>query len=424
METTATRRIAERFSRLSPEQRRAVYDKIRADGLSIGQFPILARDASARGRCHLSYAQLRQWLLWQLDPRGTAYHISGALRLDGRLDAEAVRDALHAIVQRHESLRTVFRADAQGLAEQWILDPGPLDFALVDLRDVAGREAREARARQEARALSDTPFDLGEGPLLRVRLVRIEAESHLLVVVMHHIVSDGWSMQIVVDEFVERYRARVLGQPLALPALALQYADYAAWQRGWLEAGERDRQLDYWQARLGGRQPVLQLPTDHPRAAVPDYGTARNASVLEPQLVEALRRRAQVVGALRQAHRELDPAVADQVGQLGRAHLGIDRHHAHAERIEREPVVQEGRPVLEQQPDAVAMAVARARIGIAQPVDLGRGLAPADAAGLDAIARGRDRLDAQELGLGRARRRGGEGGMDGGMRHRGVRPFR
>ncbi|WP_413762773.1 non-ribosomal peptide synthase/polyketide synthase [Variovorax sp. Varisp41] len=259
---------------------------------------ITALPAARRGgRLALSHAQLRQWFLWQIDPRGTAYHISGALRLDGRLDAEAVRDALHAIVQRHESLRTVFRADAQGLAEQWILDPGPLDFALVDLRDVAGREAREARARQEARALSDTPFDLGEGPLLRVRLVRIEAESHLLVVVMHHIVSDGWSMQIVVDEFVERYRARVLGQPLALPALALQYADYAAWQRGWLEAGERERQLAYWTAQLGGAQPVLQVPTDRARRADGRYVAVRHDFALPAELVAALRRRAQGEGA-------------------------------------------------------------------------------------------------------------------------------
>ncbi|MFS2055948.1 condensation domain-containing protein, partial [Variovorax sp. CT11-76] len=114
--------------------------------------------------------------------------------------------------------------------------------------------------------LGRTPFDLAHGPLLRVGLVRMAADEHLLVVVMHHIVSDGWSMQIVVDEFVAQYRARVLGETGAEDTLPIQYADYAVWQRNWLEAGEKNSQLAYWTQQLGGGQPVLQLPVDRPSA--------------------------------------------------------------------------------------------------------------------------------------------------------------
>ncbi|WP_412180150.1 condensation domain-containing protein, partial [Variovorax paradoxus] len=296
METTATRRIAERFSRLSPEQRRAVYDKIRAEGLSIGQFPILARDASARGRCHLSYAQLRQWFLWQLDPQSTAYHISGALRLKGTLDAQAVQASFAAIVARHEALRTVFRADADGLAEQVILEAGGFELQRVDLGEVEPAQ-RAARADEAARRLGRTPFDLAHGPLLRVGLVRMAADEHLLVVVMHHIVSDGWSMQIVVDEFVAQYRARVLGETGAEDTLPIQYADYAVWQRNWLEAGEKNSQLAYWTQQLGGGQPVLQLPVDRPRRAEGGYRAALARFELPSELVAGLQKRAQAEGA-------------------------------------------------------------------------------------------------------------------------------
>ncbi|ADU38493.1 non-ribosomal peptide synthetase [Variovorax paradoxus] len=296
METTATRRIAERFSRLTSEQRRAVYEKIRAEGLTIGQFPILVRDASALDRCHLSYAQLRQWFLWQLDPQSTAYHISGALRLKGTLDAEAVQASFAALVARHESLRTVFRANADGLAEQVIREDSRFDMQRVDLGDVAS-EAREARADEAARQLNALPFDLSAGPLLRVGLIRLAVDDHLLVVVMHHIVSDGWSMQVVVDEFVTQYRSHACAEESDLQPLPIQYADYAVWQRNWLEAGEKDRQLSYWKEQLGTEHPVLQLPVDHARRADGDYRAAQQNFELPRELVKGLQKRVQGQGA-------------------------------------------------------------------------------------------------------------------------------
>ncbi|MGJ7564543.1 amino acid adenylation domain-containing protein [Variovorax sp. GB1R11] len=295
METAATRRIAERFSRLSSEQRRVVYEGIRSRGLTLGQFPILPREDAARHRCPVSYAQLRQWFLWQLDPQSTAYHISDALKLTGPLDADAVHASFKALVARHESLRTVFRADADGLAEQLIRDSGELDFTLLDLGD-ADAGAREAMARDAARRICHTPFDLTQGPLMRVALVRLAPETHLLVLVMHHIVSDGGSLQIVVDEFVAQYRACVRHEAVALQAMPVQYADYAVWQRHWLEAGEQERQLAYWKAQLGDAQPVLQLPLDRARRPDARYGAASHRVELPALLVDGLQKRARSQG--------------------------------------------------------------------------------------------------------------------------------
>nr|WP_283472136.1 non-ribosomal peptide synthetase [Methylosinus trichosporium] len=242
--------------------------------------------------CWTSYAQLRQWFLWRLAPSSTAYHISGALRLEGVLDVSALWASFAALVERHESLRTVFRADAEGRVEQHILAAMPIEAPLIDLGEVAEAE-REGRMRERAQAICDLPFDLTQGPLLRVAVIRTGEKEHVLVVVMHHIVSDGWSMQIIVEEFVAQYRARLRGEAAALEPLPIQYADYAAWQRNWLEAGEKERQLSYWRGQLGAEHPVLQLPTDHPRKAEGSYRAGRYAVEAPARLIAALQRRAQ-----------------------------------------------------------------------------------------------------------------------------------
>jgi non-ribosomal peptide synthetase component F len=297
MDIAATHdQIGKRFSRLNPAQRRAVYQKIRAEGLTIGQFPILARDEAARVACAPSYAQMRQWFLWQLEPGSSAYHITGALRLQGLLNRDALQASFDALVERHESLRTVFRANAEGLVEQVVQQRAGLEIPLVDLGALADSE-RDARAQEEARRIAETPFDLTADPLLRVALIRLDPQTHLLVVVMHHIVSDGWSLQILVDEFVAHYRARANGQPSRVAPLPIQYADYAVWQRHWLEAGEKERQLDYWKAHLGTEHPVLQLPTDRARRTDGRYRAARHDIVLPQKVMDALHRRAQAQGA-------------------------------------------------------------------------------------------------------------------------------
>ncbi|MFG6175962.1 amino acid adenylation domain-containing protein [Halomonas sp. THAF12] len=291
-----TTRIAERFAQLPAEQRRAVYDKIRAQGMRMGQFPILPRPASDEDVHALSPAQARQWFLWQLDPASTAYHISGALSLRGELDHGAVGDSFAALVARHESLRTVFRDDGEGLAEQVILAEGEVDLRHVDVRRAPAGE-RQAGTDEAIGEIVEIPFDLADGPLLRVGLIQRDDDDHLLVVVMHHIVADGASVQIIMDEFATLYRARIEAGAPQLPALAIQYADYTLWQRHWLDAGEQERQLQYWQAELGGEQPVLQLPTDRPRQASGEYRAARHRIELPAALAADLRRRAQDRGA-------------------------------------------------------------------------------------------------------------------------------
>ena len=235
----------------------------------------------------LSHAQARQWFLWQLEPLSTAYHIAGALRLQGMLDVQALQASFDALIQRHEALRTVFRAGVEGMAEQVIL---PASRLPIQYHDARGTDAAAITTR-----LSATPFDLTSGPLLRVGLIQTAADTHLLVLVMHHIIADGWSLQVIVKEFAALYAAG--GQAASLPPLPIQYADYAHWHRHWLANGEQQRQLAWWQNQLGAAQPILQLPTDHPRNAKGEYRAASLGITLPAAPTRALQQRAQASGA-------------------------------------------------------------------------------------------------------------------------------
>ena len=297
MQTTATHdNIGKRFSRLNAAQRSAVYQKIRAEGLTMGQFPIGPRDEALNDTSPASYAQLRQWFLWQLEPGSTAYHIAGALRLTGKLDISALEASFSALLERHEALRTVFSADSEGALRQHVLKRGNLDYSLIDLSGCADSDTASATD-AAVRSFCESPFDLTSGPLLRIGVVRLSESNHILTVVMHHIISDGWSMRILVDEFVGQYCQRVLGDGSENSTLPIQYADYALWQHQWLEAGEKDRQLTYWMEQLGATHPVLQLPCDHARSVNGKYRAARHPIVLPAALVIALRKRAQDEGA-------------------------------------------------------------------------------------------------------------------------------
>ncbi|SEO70549.1 non-ribosomal peptide synthetase [Nitrosovibrio sp. Nv6] len=287
--------LAQRRARLTPEQRDRLAQRLAAANAPVRHELAISRRPSSQP-APLSYAQQRHWFLWQLEPLSTAYHLSGGLRLAGKLNMEALRSSFQALVARHESLRTSFRANAEGLPEQIIAAAGKLDIPVIDFSGVPAGQ-RTARAHAEASRISATPFDLTQGPLLRVVLIRVAPEEHLLVVVMHHIISDAWSNRIVIDEFAAGYRAKAGGQEPSLPPLPIQYADYALWQRNWLEAGEKERQLAYWRNQLGQEHPVLQLPTDYPRPSKADYRAARHAFVLPASLVARLQRQAQSQGA-------------------------------------------------------------------------------------------------------------------------------
>ncbi|AIG05794.1 non-ribosomal peptide synthetase PvdL [Pseudomonas fluorescens] len=238
-----------------------------------------------------SLAQNRLWITWQLDPQSSAYTIPGALRLRGELDEDALQASFAQLIQRHEALRTRFyERDGQGY--QRVDAQREFAVQVIDLRDlpVAEREARAAQIREdEAR----TQFDLEQGPLLWVTLVRLDDEDHQLLVTLHHIIADGWSLNVLIDEFSRLYAAASQGQAIELPALAVQYADYGSWQRQWLAEGEGQRQLAYWQQQLGDEHPTLSLATDHPRSAQQRHSASRYSVRLDASLGAAIRQTAQ-----------------------------------------------------------------------------------------------------------------------------------
>ena len=249
------------------------------------------RALSAHDERPQSLAQNRLWITWQLDPQSSAYTIPGALRLRGELDEDAVRASFAQLIQRHDALRTRFY-ERDGQAYQRIDAAVTFDLQLIDLSDLPAAE-REARAQQIREDEARTVFDLEKGPLLWVTLVRLDDEDHQLLVTLHHIIADGWSLSILLDEFARLYSAAVQGQTLTLPALTVSYADYGSWQRQWLADGEGSRQLAYWKAQLGDEHPVLSLATDHPRAAQHRRSASRHSVRLSASLSEALRQTAQ-----------------------------------------------------------------------------------------------------------------------------------
>ncbi|HBN9596109.1 TPA: non-ribosomal peptide synthase/polyketide synthase [Pseudomonas aeruginosa] len=280
-------RVARRFITLPLDKRKLYLAKMQEEGVTPANLPI-PEVASAFERIPLSYAQERQWFLWQMDPQSAAYNIPSALRLRGELDVEALSASLGAIVERHQSLRTVFVEDEQldGFRQQVL--------ASVDVPvpvTLAGDDDAQAQIRAFVESETQQPFDLRNGPLLRARLLRLAADDHVLTLTIHHVAADGWSMRVLVEELIALYGARRQGIEATLPDLPIQYADYAIWQRHWLEAGERERQLEYWMARLGGGQSVLELPTDRQRPALPSYRGARH----ELQLPQALGRQLQAL---------------------------------------------------------------------------------------------------------------------------------
>src|SRR5471032_255133 len=279
--------LVSRFLRLPLEQRQQFYQRLQARGMSFAQLPIAPTRHEVQA-LPLSYAQERQWFLWQLDPDSATYHIPGALRLQGQLDLVALQHSFDRLVARHESLRTRLVQDGEQLLQ------AVMPEARIEIVQVRTDE-QHVMAQVEAEVAR--PFDLLQVPLLRVTLLQLADDEHVLVMVQHHIISDGWSMQVMVDELVQLYAACSQGLTLKLPDLPIQYADYALWQRGWMEAGEKARQLAYWQALLGGEQPVLELPLDHPRPAQQSHRGASLQVDLPPALVSGIKRLAQQEGA-------------------------------------------------------------------------------------------------------------------------------
>ncbi|HEY0735279.1 MAG TPA: amino acid adenylation domain-containing protein, partial [Herpetosiphonaceae bacterium] len=247
----------------------------------------------------LSFAQQRLWFLDQFEPNSSLYSIPSVLRITGRLDLPAFERSINTIIDRHEILRTTFAGwsqDGASIADgepvQVIAPPTPLEVPVVDLRHLPAEE-RETTARALAQQEMLQPFDLQAGPLLRVQLLQLDAAEYMLLLNMHHIISDGWSVGVMVDELGQLYSAYMRGAEPSLPALPIQYADYAVWQRQWLQGDVQERQLRYWIAQLGsesprGAVPLLDLPTDRPRPAAQTFAGTSLTFMLPQPLVDAL----------------------------------------------------------------------------------------------------------------------------------------
>ncbi|HEU4323406.1 MAG TPA: amino acid adenylation domain-containing protein [Roseiflexaceae bacterium] len=242
---------------------------------------------AARGdTCPLSFAQQRLWFLDEWMPGNTVYNVPLAIWLSGALDTGLLGRCLDAVVARHEALRTVF-ASVKDEPVQVVRPAAPVALPLTDLADRPPAE-REAAALALALSEAQQPFDLAEGPLLRAALLRLDTDAHLLVLNVHHIVSDGWSMGVLYNELTQLYAAGLDGADPALPPLPVQYADYTLWQRQWLQGATLDAQLDYWRGQLAGMPPVLELPTDRPRPATQTYRGAMHRFTLPAGLVNRL----------------------------------------------------------------------------------------------------------------------------------------
>jgi amino acid adenylation domain-containing protein len=240
----------------------------------------------------LSFAQQRLWFLQQLEPDSVAYNVPIALRLHGRLNMPALEQAISEIVRRHETLRTTFSPTDSG-AEQVVSQSADFQFSVADLRGV---DEKDALMRSLMRQETGRVFDLVEGPMLRARVLQLAEEEQIVLLTIHHIAVDGWSMGLLVREVVALYGAFATGRPSPLPELKIQYADYAAWQSDWLRGEVLEKQLAYWRQQLSGAPPVLDLPTDHPRTGEQASRGEEYISELPIELAEALSKLSQREG--------------------------------------------------------------------------------------------------------------------------------
>ncbi len=241
----------------------------------------------------LSFSQQRLWFLDQLEPGSPLYNIPDAVRLTGRLDLDALGRCLDEIVRRHEALRTTF-VTVDGRARQVIAPVGAVAVPLptLDLRHVPA-DRREAEVLRLATEEAQRPFDLARGPLLRATLLQLAEDEHVALFTTHHIISDGWSGAVLTREVAQLYAAFAGGQPSPLAPLPIQYADFAAWQRAWLQGQVLETQLSYWKRQLGGAGgrggPPLDLPTDRPRPAVQTFRGAHQSFALPQQLSDRIK---------------------------------------------------------------------------------------------------------------------------------------
>ncbi|WP_414578855.1 condensation domain-containing protein, partial [Anabaena sp. CCY 9402-a] len=281
--------------RLTPEIRANLSDR-KAEIISFFQrvgssfeiesIPTVARD---NGNLPLSWSQQRLWFLYQMEGASATYNMPAAVQMTGVLDISALEQALQEVIRRHEVLRTSF-AKVDGHAVQVIHPHTNLTLPIVDLQECSDE------VKQLAILDAEKPFDLTQAPLMRVTLLKLSEQSHVLLMNMHHIVADGWSIGILIQEISTLYTVFIQGKPSPLPALPIQYADFAVWQRQWLQGEVFSKKINYWQKQLADAPPLLELPTDRPRPAIQTFRGSSRDFPLPLELTEQLNRLSQKFG--------------------------------------------------------------------------------------------------------------------------------
>ena len=271
---------------LSPAKRALLELRLKTKERDISVSPAIIRRAE-RETAALSFAQQRLWFLDQLEPGNAFYNMLQATRIGGDLKVQVLHEAFNTIVMRHESLRTTF-SYVDGSPVQVINRSAEVELPVIDLSALPAGE-RETEARRLANEEAKRPFDLGKGPLMRGSLLRLAEDDHVLLLTIHHIVSDGWSGGILMRELTTLYEAFSEGKPSPLAEMPIQYADFAVWQREWLQGEVLEEQLAYWSQRLGGALPRLELPIDRPRPLVQAYRGSYASAKVSKDLNEQLK---------------------------------------------------------------------------------------------------------------------------------------
>lgn len=254
---------------------------------------LLLEGLLARKHYRVSFQQQRLWLLDQLEPGRSSYNMPSAIRLRGDLDFVALENTISEVLRRHQALRTRFEL-LDGQPIQVVEAVRPFELPVTDLTDMQYEE-REQTAVRMSREEASRPFDLSRGPLVRAQLLRLGSQEHILLFTLHHIISDGWSVGILVREVSALYQAFTSGLPSPLPELKIQYTDYSVWQRSWLQGDVLQGQLSYWREQLANL-PSLELPTDYPRPAIQSYVGGSASGSLLPGLTADLKRLSQREG--------------------------------------------------------------------------------------------------------------------------------
>jgi len=283
-----------RLQGLSPERRRLMELRMRGAGPRAAG-PALSPRPRPGGAAPLSHAQRQLWVIERMQPGSAAYTVARPLRIRGLLDVDALERALDALRARHEALRTVF-AERESGPVQLVHPPGSTSFPVDDLSHLAD-DAREAAVRRRVDEDANTGFDLETGPVFRARLLRLADDEHVLLLCMHHIVSDGWSLGVLQRELGALYTAFSRGRPDPLAPLALQYADYAVWHDEWLRGDTLEGHLAFWRGALADAPPALELPTDRPRPPVESHRGESARFDVPAALADRLRALAREEGA-------------------------------------------------------------------------------------------------------------------------------